>query len=143
LGRHVCQIGSADSEIVLVQDYLEVVRQTIFHGPIEGPEPGGAQLIARVHMLERLQVDAYGPESAVVNQLKMALMEARLGGVIPQRIVAENIDAPAHYSYLLERIERRECLRLRAHSAHNQGGQRHQPERFIHSVLHGAVSEAR
>ena len=85
-------------------------------------------MIGGVHVLEGLQVNANGLESAVVNQLEMTLVEARFRGVIPQRIVAEDIDAPAHFFYLLERVERHECLRLRADSAHGQGGQRHQPD---------------
>jgi hypothetical protein len=43
---------------------------------------------------ERLQVDADEIEAAAADFAEMALLEARFGRILPDRVVAEDVDAP-------------------------------------------------
>ena len=142
LGFAAIEVGAASAKIVFVEDHLKVIGESGFHGPIERLEPGGAELIGFVHVPERLQIDANGLESAIVDQLKMALVEACLCEVVPEGIVAEDIDAPSHFLDLLERVLGSEGLGLSAQSAQDEGGEWKQPERFAENVLYHAESEA-
>ena len=67
-------------------------------------------------MAESLQVDAHSLKPGFVDELEMALMEARLGEILPQRVIADYVHPAAHFFDLHEGID------LRGQATHNRAG---------------------
>ena len=94
-------ILAAQPVVVLVEDHGEVLRQGLVHQAVERREPAGGQFLLLVHEVERAEHDAHRGEAAILDELEVPRLEARLGGVEPQRVVADDVHAALHLRHLL------------------------------------------
>ena len=67
--------------------------QGLLDGPIKGGQPGIAELVVRAHLgiAKRMQVDADVGKPGLLDQREVPLLEACLGGRLPQWIVADDV----------------------------------------------------
>ena len=116
----------AESIVVLVEDDGEVVGESVLHHPVQRLQPCGVEAVPIVHVAEGLQIDTNGLEPGVVDELEMTLVKSGFSEVVPQRIVADDVHSPAHFSDLRGGIDLRT---LRAQAARNKRGKRKESRR--------------
>ena len=117
---------------MFVQNHLKIIVKSGLHNPIELPEPLVAELMIGVHVLEGLQVDTNGLESALPDESEMAFLKAGAAKSVPERIVAEDIDSASHFRYLIEWIKGREIPAPPYPSSQSKGRVREPLDRLNH-----------
>ncbi|MCW0450774.1 hypothetical protein NB706_003608 [Xanthomonas sacchari] len=85
-------IGGAGVEVVFVQDHVQARGGGLVDHRIQRLQPGRVEPVVRVHVRERLQVDPHRAEAAVADRAVQRRAETRLRRVVPQRVVAEDVD---------------------------------------------------
>ncbi len=80
-------------EIVLIENHRQPGLQPCVHQRIKRPQPFRRELVLRVHVREGLQIHPHVVETAVLDGLQVAQLKARLGRVLPERVVADDVDA--------------------------------------------------
>jgi len=68
---------------MFVENHSEIVGHAFFTTS-RGSSARRVQPVLCIHMAESLQVDAHSLKPGFVDELEMALMEARLGEILPQ-----------------------------------------------------------
>jgi hypothetical protein len=79
-------------------------------------------LVGGIHVPEGVKVDTDGMESTFMNASKMTFSKAGPAKIVPDGIVAEDIDAAPHFRYLFKRVQRGERLGQRSISRHAERG---------------------
>ena len=84
-------------EFVQVQNHGQAVCQRVGHRPIHRGEPALGQdpVLFTARVTESMQIDAHGIEPRFTEQLEMPSLKPRIFARPPDRVVAEDIDAPA------------------------------------------------
>ena len=88
------EILRAGVEVMLVDDHAETRPLGVADYVIELGEPSGVEPVLRVHVPERLQVEAHEIEAAAADLGEVPPLEAALALVGPIGVVAEDVDAP-------------------------------------------------
>ena len=89
---HVIRAGP---EVVLVQDHSEARVRRVCYNPVEPFQPLRVDPILRVHMIEHEQIDPDEIEATVADVGKILCLEPTFFRLLPERVVTEDVDAPA------------------------------------------------